>query len=58
MAHPNQFCLLTQPAREKIGVVDSQWIVHQTIPSLKRQVSLSKGCQIIPFAFRCMHDLY
>jgi len=29
---------LTQPAHEKIGVIDSQWIVHQTIPSLGNQV--------------------
>ncbi|CAA0818267.1 Protein of unknown function (DUF707 [Striga hermonthica] len=28
------------PAYEKIGVVDSQWIVHQTIPSLGNQVRL------------------
>lgn len=27
-----------QPAHEKIGVVDSQWIVHQTVPSLGNQV--------------------
>ncbi|XP_010556214.1 PREDICTED: uncharacterized protein LOC104825558 [Tarenaya hassleriana] len=26
-----------QPAHEKIGVVDSQWIVHQTVPSLGNQ---------------------
>ncbi|KAF4356400.1 hypothetical protein F8388_013265 [Cannabis sativa] len=26
-----------EPAYEKIGVVDSQWIVHQTIPSLGNQ---------------------
>lgn len=32
-------CLaLLQPAHEKIGVVDSQWIVHQVIPSLGSQV--------------------
>lgn len=31
-----QICL--QPAHEKIGVVDSQWIVHQTVPSLGSQV--------------------
>lgn len=31
-----QTCL--QPAHEKIGVVDSQWIVHQTVPSLGSQV--------------------
>lgn len=28
-----------QPAHEKIGVVDSQWIIHQVIPSLGSQVS-------------------
>jgi hypothetical protein len=27
-----------QPAHEKIGVIDSQWIVHQTVPSLGNQV--------------------
>jgi hypothetical protein len=31
--------LSLQPAHEKIGVVDSQWIVHQVIPSLGSQVS-------------------
>lgn len=33
------FYLFMQPAHEKIGVVDSQWIVHQVIPSLGSQVS-------------------
>ncbi|KAH0750725.1 hypothetical protein KY290_029957 [Solanum tuberosum] len=28
-----------EPAHEKIGVVDSQWIVHQFVPSLGSQVS-------------------
>ncbi|KVI00192.1 hypothetical protein Ccrd_021565 [Cynara cardunculus var. scolymus] len=28
-----------EPAHEKIGVVDSQWIVHQVIPTLGSQVS-------------------
>lgn len=28
-----------QPAHEKIGVVDAQWIVHQGVPSLGNQVS-------------------
>lgn len=32
------FVLTLQPAHEKIGVVDSQWIVHQVIPSLGSQV--------------------
>jgi hypothetical protein len=30
--------LFVQPAHEKIGVVDSQWIVHQVVPSLGNQV--------------------
>ncbi|XVF68557.1 hypothetical protein PTKIN_Ptkin11bG0012300 [Pterospermum kingtungense] len=29
-----------QPAHEKIGVVDSQWIIHQAIPTLLSQPSL------------------
>lgn len=29
-----------QPAHEKIGVVDSQWIVHQVVPSLGNQVTV------------------
>ncbi|XP_019457249.1 PREDICTED: uncharacterized protein LOC109357694 isoform X1 [Lupinus angustifolius] len=32
-----------QPAHEKIGVVDSQWIVHQVIPSLGRQGEADNG---------------
>ncbi|KAJ8559593.1 hypothetical protein K7X08_003651 [Anisodus acutangulus] len=32
-----------QPAHEKIGVVDSQWIVHQVIPSLGSQGSSENG---------------
>ena len=32
--------LFKQPAHEKIGVVDAQWVVHQTVPSLGNQVSL------------------
>lgn len=27
-----------QPAHEKIGVVDAQWIEHQTVPTLGNQV--------------------
>lgn len=27
-----------QPAHEKIGVVDAQWIVHKTLPTLGNQV--------------------
>lgn len=29
---------MKQPAHKKIGVVDAQWVVHQTIPSLGNQV--------------------
>ncbi|KAJ6431091.1 hypothetical protein OIU84_018564 [Salix udensis] len=32
-----------EPAHEKIGVVDSQWIVHQTIPSLGNQGESQDG---------------
>ncbi|XVE59085.1 hypothetical protein DITRI_Ditri05aG0016700 [Diplodiscus trichospermus] len=32
-----------EPAHEKIGVVDSQWIVHQVIPSLGNQGKLEDG---------------
>ncbi|XP_022991016.1 uncharacterized protein LOC111487733 isoform X1 [Cucurbita maxima] len=32
-----------QPAHEKIGVVDSQWIVHQSIPSLGNQGKAEGG---------------
>ncbi|MED6221014.1 hypothetical protein PIB30_050427 [Stylosanthes scabra] len=32
-----------EPAHEKIGVVDSQWIVHQVIPSLGQQGEASNG---------------
>lgn len=34
----NSFGPRLQPAHEKIGVVDSQWIVHQVVPSLGNQV--------------------
>jgi len=30
---------MKEPAFEKIGIVDSQWIVHQFIPSLGNQVT-------------------
>ncbi|KAL8116245.1 hypothetical protein AgCh_022666 [Apium graveolens] len=30
-----------EPAHEKIGVVDSQWIIHQSIPSLGKQGVMS-----------------
>ncbi|KAM7506570.1 hypothetical protein LguiA_017023 [Lonicera macranthoides] len=32
-----------EPAHEKIGVVDAQWIVHQTVPSLGNQGQAEKG---------------
>lgn len=32
-----------EPAHEKIGVVDSQWIVHQTVPSLGSQGESHNG---------------
>ncbi|XP_031260453.1 uncharacterized protein LOC116134631 [Pistacia vera] len=32
-----------EPAHEKIGVVDSQWIVHQTVPSLGSQGETQNG---------------
>ncbi|XP_031389207.1 uncharacterized protein LOC116201892 isoform X2 [Punica granatum] len=32
-----------EPAHEKIGVVDSQWIVHQGVPSLGNQGEASEG---------------
>ncbi|KAL8153873.1 hypothetical protein V2J09_011633, partial [Rumex salicifolius] len=32
-----------EPAHKKIGVVDSQWIVHQTVPSLGNQGQSEKG---------------
>ncbi|CAN1838652.1 hypothetical protein LINPERHAP1_LOCUS35512, partial [Linum perenne] len=32
-----------EPAHEKIGVVDSQWIVHQGVPSLGNQVTTRKN---------------
>lgn len=40
-AEPASFCFVSlteQPAHEKIGVVDAQWVVHQAIPSLGNQV--------------------
>ncbi|KAJ0972481.1 hypothetical protein J5N97_020440 [Dioscorea zingiberensis] len=32
-----------QPAHEKIGVVDSQWIIHQVVPSLGNQGQAENG---------------
>uniref|UniRef100_A0A2P2JH06 Uncharacterized protein n=1 Tax=Rhizophora mucronata TaxID=61149 RepID=A0A2P2JH06_RHIMU len=32
-----------EPAHEKIGVVDSQWIIHQVIPSLGSQGKTDNG---------------
>ncbi|CAN1182198.1 hypothetical protein LINPERPRIM_LOCUS40718 [Linum perenne] len=38
---------MIQPAHEKIGVVDSQWIIHQVIPSLGSQVSSDCSCNVL-----------
>ncbi|RRT79085.1 hypothetical protein B296_00000263 [Ensete ventricosum] len=35
-----------EPAHEKIGVVDSQWIVHQVVPSLGNQVRGQPKCVV------------
>ncbi|KAK4426114.1 hypothetical protein Salat_1379900 [Sesamum alatum] len=35
--------MCVEPAHEKIGVVDSQWIVHQTVPSLGNQGEAQDG---------------
>ncbi|XP_060214028.1 uncharacterized protein LOC132641154 isoform X2 [Lycium barbarum] len=32
-----------EPAHEKIGVVDAQWIMHQTVPSLKNEGQAKDG---------------
>ncbi|GKC80257.1 hypothetical protein Tco_1131031 [Tanacetum coccineum] len=32
-----------EPAHEKIGVVDAQWVVHQTVPSLGNQGKAENG---------------
>ncbi|XP_047316205.1 uncharacterized protein LOC124919883 isoform X2 [Impatiens glandulifera] len=32
-----------EPAHEKIGVIDSQWIIHQSVPSLGNQGQAEKG---------------
>jgi hypothetical protein len=32
-----------EPAHEKIGVVDSQWVVHQSFPSLGNQGEATDG---------------
>ncbi|KAG5527154.1 hypothetical protein RHGRI_028163 [Rhododendron griersonianum] len=34
---------MIQPAHKKIGVVDAQWIVHQTVPSLGNQGKAENG---------------
>ena len=34
---------MKEPAYEKIGIVDSQWIVHQFIPSLGSQGKEENG---------------
>jgi len=45
-AEPASFCFVSlteQPAHEKIGVVDAQWIVHQAVPSLGNQGKSDNG---------------
>lgn len=32
-----------EPAHEKIGVIDAQWVVHQTVPSLGNQGTAENG---------------
>jgi hypothetical protein len=39
----DSFTLIIQPAHEKIGVVDAQWIVHQSVPSLGNQGKSDNG---------------
>lgn len=34
---------VAQPAHERIGVIDSQWIIHQVIPSLGNQGQSDDG---------------
>nr|GMD29465.1 T6D22.12 isoform 1 [Ipomoea batatas] len=41
-----------EPAHEKIGVVDSQWIIHQVIPSLGNQV----GCLLTYFYWQFVRE--
>ncbi|KAG5522045.1 hypothetical protein RHGRI_034298 [Rhododendron griersonianum] len=48
-----------EPAHEKIGVVDAQWIVHQTVPSLGNQVkveSIGQELQEVSLRCSCAHD--
>ncbi|XP_011628537.1 uncharacterized protein LOC18448245 isoform X1 [Amborella trichopoda] len=40
-----QKCVELQPAHEKIGVVDAQWIVHKVLPSLGDQGDAKDGRQ-------------
>ncbi|KZV47192.1 hypothetical protein F511_05243 [Dorcoceras hygrometricum] len=40
---PKSMVACTIPSHEKIGVVDAQWIVHQTIPSLGSQGKSDHG---------------
>jgi hypothetical protein len=39
----DSFFFIKQPAHEKIGVVDAQWIVHQAVPSLGNQGKSDNG---------------
>ena len=40
-----------QPAHEKIGVVDAQWIVNRVIPSIGDQVCISVPFTLNSYAF-------
>lgn len=42
-----------QPAYEKIGVVDAQWIRHKVVPSLGDQVQFPDPCNLICAASVC-----
>ncbi|CAL5097435.1 unnamed protein product [Urochloa decumbens] len=45
-----------EPAHEKIGVVDSQWIVHQVVPSLGNQVRRNTLCFYFLQIDSCNHN--
>lgn len=49
----NRTCFVPQPAHEKIGVVDSQWIIHQVIPSLGSQVSRVQLVKLLSVCKAC-----
>lgn len=49
-----------QPAHDKIGVVDTQWVVHQSVPSLGNQVNKALKdllyINVLNHAFYRAHD--